>query len=109
MQSWVGSDRSSLIWRLNRYDEYWDACKKCELEVVVSESQHRDLCRALKFDRKSGGGRGRVLTSSFPRLGLLKGDRLEPTENLRNVEDLEAVNEFPITLKFWMQSEETLA
>ena len=65
---------------------YDQACRACELEVLVPDRATLEALRArLEDDRRPQGARGRALLADFPALGLLKGDRLEPSVLLPDV------------------------
>ena len=92
------------------FDDYDRACADCEFKVVVNTrvDLHR-LAGCLHFDQRSKGNHGRTLSVALPSLGLLEGDRLEPSASLMNVGQLESVTTFPLWLTFWRQANETSA
>ena len=59
---------------------------------------------ALFYDTKSNGSHGRALRVDVPQLGLLKGDRLEPSFSLADVSKLETL-EVPCDLLFLAPTE----
>ena len=104
-------DSLSLIdspWRANEDDDYFASCAACELVVSVTREQQAELLRLLHYDRRQAGSRGRALTAAMPALGLLAGDRLEPSEELFDVGRLEEVREWPKRLTFWRSSRESM-
>ena len=88
--------------------EYDAACRACELEVLVPDRATLEALRArLEEDRRPGGSRGRALLADFPALGLLKGDRLEPSTVLPDVCEVDSWVGGG-RLSFWRPSQETL-
>eukprot|EP00972_Heterocapsa_arctica_P093460 13785154-Heterocapsa_arctica.AAC.2 len=87
------------------------ACEMCEVEVVIPNRQHHARVRGLlAFDKKPNKGRGRVMEGDYLDLGLLKGDRLEPSSGCREIGvgfDAMAPGPYPITLVFWRRNAET--
>ena len=83
--------------------DYLDCCSAAEVEITVTDAGTRDLIKnALEYNEsKLKGGAGRQLKRALPSLGLLSGDRLEPTPTLPNVSDLDKVQAFPINDVFW--------
>ena len=49
------------------------------------------------------------MEENIPALGLLRGDREEPSEDRPDIAALEYMAEFPVTVLFWRPSSETLA
>ena len=75
----MGNSAAGLRWQLSSDQDYEDACKRCEIEVqVVTEGERRAIIRALRYDKRDKGWRGRVLVEPLPAMGLQEGDRLEP-------------------------------
>jgi len=62
---------------------------------------------SLRFDRKPRGGSGLALHVPLPELGLVVGDRLEPSDSLHDVGKLRDA-EVPLDVVFWRRSEESL-
>jgi hypothetical protein len=94
--------------RANAEIDYFHACDRCEKIVVVDRSMHRVLVGLLENDRRSAGNHGRCLVEAVPSLGLLVGDRLEPSPWLPDVGDFENVNLFPCRILFWRTANEYL-
>ena len=92
-------------WRQNEENDYFEACSRCEIEIVLEGSADRDLL--LSRLARSESGRGICVTA--PVLGLREGDRLVPQESLHDPGLLAAVEAFPLRLIFWRASRETLA
>lgn len=87
---------------------YDAACSAAERQVVIPDrGVHAALARALFYDKRADGARGRALTLDFPALGLARGDRLEPSATLRDVGDFEALAVFPVTVLFWCRRHQT--
>ena len=63
----------------------------------------------LFYDRRRGN-RGLSLNADFPEMDLLKGDRVEPCEELPDIGRLESmkVDDFPCRLLFWRASRDSL-
>jgi hypothetical protein len=57
----------------------------------------------LRYDKRSGGPKGRCLIRDLPELGLLQDDRLEPTPELWDVGALEDMGT-PCVVTFWRPS-----
>ncbi len=67
------------------------------------------LLGCLEYDKRDNGSHGRALISDFAGLGLLKGDRVEPTLLCPDVSAVEAIRTFPCELLFWRPSRATVA
>lgn len=98
-----------LTFDLNSDLDYHEACARCEHRVAIDESTHARLCACLLYDLRPDGARGRSLTRSFPSLGLLVGDRLEPSHELRDIAKFDEMTGFPRLVLFWRPATETLA
>ena len=91
------------------HEEYEAACRACELEVLVpNQATLEELRASLEEDRRDQGAHGRALLRDLPALGLLKGDRLEPSLLLPDVAQVDNLHG-ACRLTFWRRSEETLA
>ena len=116
---WCAADRDNLYnftheedeadqWATTDHASYAEACEKCEIWVTISSpSVQQEIADKLFYDKRTYGSRGRCLKQAIPILGLLSGDRLEPSAQVPNVglfEDLD----LPRTVCFWRVSEETL-
>ena len=84
---------------------------KCGWGLIMSLV--RKLQPLLRYDRRkvAAGSRGRALTRDVPEVGLLAGDRIEPTERLPDVSLFEqlcpgVLDKAEVT--FWRRSEETI-
>ena len=93
--------------RLNTERDYFDACTRCEVLVELDALDHRLLGNLLYWDMRSH--RGRLLAQDLPRLGLMAGDRLEPSLSLPDVGSFEAIRLFPCTVTFWRFGNDTIA
>ena len=97
-----------LQWASITSEDVEQATQMCEVVVVLGEEDHRRVEAAL-FSRKGlDGPRGRALNASFPRLGLEKGDRLEPSTQVPDVFAFKNLSLYPIVATFWRRSRETL-
>ena len=64
---------------------------------------------ALQYDRRKKGSRGRALIVDLPRLGLRRGDRLEPGPDLVDVALFDSLEPGPAcNVTFWRRSLETM-
>ena len=95
MFSVEGWGPSSCPDRLNLDGDYEVACGQCEFPVVVDMADRDHILMLLRPDRRAKGGGGVCLTRDFDRLGLLKGDRLEPSEFCSSVIQLRGHYTFP--------------
>ena len=103
-----GNNCEGLRWRRNQDGDYNTGCRRCEVHVPLTHDTRAMIVDLLRFDKRASGSRGLALIRDVPELGLLAGDRLEPSRTLRNVSFLEDL-ELPATVTFWRCSEETLA
>ena len=60
----------------------------------------------LEYDRRKDGNHGLCLTRDFNAVGLLVGDRLEPSDKLPDVGKVYSISDFPVSLTFWRSSAE---
>jgi len=108
----TGVGPTQLPWWENTDAEYDEACSRCEHLVVLSPAQHETVKGHLVFDKRTSGARaahGRALKQDIAELGLLSGDRLEPTTWLRDVgDDFNNISVFPYPVVFWRPSDATL-
>ena len=89
--------------------DYDRACAACEVRVRVLDPEAKAiLVGALFYDTRNNGAHGRALRVDVPQLGLLKGDRLEPSFSLADVSKLETLG-LPCDLLFWRPRSETLS
>lgn len=97
-------------WRQNAEEDYFVACDRCELVVVVpDQTMFVSLRACMRYDKRKGGVRGLSLKEDFPALQLRIGDRLDPTGNLPDVGDFFDLASFPTELVFWRTSRESLS
>ena len=98
--------------RTNTPDDYKTAIDRCRVDVTLTAAQHRALRLALRFDKRRNGARGLALENLTgleavePKLAI--GDRLEANDQLLDIGDIWSVREFPVRLRFWRRSEESL-
>jgi hypothetical protein len=100
-----------LPWGDVSNEDYDQACRMCEQwRVIRSRVQLKTLLGKLRYDKRSGGGRGRCLLHDAPAFDLLQGDRIEPCGQCPDIgEGIDTfIGPFPITLLFWRRSAETL-
>eukprot|EP00971_Amphidinium_carterae_P067549 1337747-Amphidinium_carterae.1 len=89
------------------FSEYKSACDACE--IVLSDLLDEDwlaLKTKLASDLRKNGNRGRCLTTDYPKLGLRKGDRLEPSIACADWSVFEG-NTKPAGAVFWRVANET--
>ena len=87
--------------------DYENAVQACEIKVVMDRRQFVKVRAVLENVRTDGGGRGRCIPIDFPELGLVRGDRLEPTPDMPDVAAFDLL-EPPVKALFWRRSNETL-
>ena len=97
----------ALRWPENGIHDYSQACERCEHTVTIPAGEVADFLGKLRYDKRSGGSRGRALAQSCPRLNLERGDRVEPSDALQDVGSIEDVGR-PVTLTMWRVADETL-
>ena len=100
----------SEVWAGFTFEDYLRACEQSEVHVVVNTiEQLRRVRSALWYDRrKNRGGHGRCLRWAVPDLPrLCEGDRLEPSEHLRDVGliDSMGIEVLPLQLIFWRKGQ----
>ena len=78
-------DPLNFPWELKTLHDYERAARACEIVVQLPADLHAALKRALRFDKRSKGSKGRRLTQDCPEVGLLADDRLEPSAVVRDV------------------------
>lgn len=83
------------------------AAAACEVWVLLSEVQHKEVLAALQYEKSKTGPRGRGLVKDIPTLGLLRGDRLEPHAGMLDVATFDTLDRFPANVKFWRRNAET--
>lgn len=86
---------------------YTAACDSCEIGVTLNTPEERSQLRsALFFDKRADGSHGRAVQAHLPAIGLLKGDRLEPSPLMS---DVALVDEAPLpcSMVFWRVRAET--
>ena len=91
-------------------EAYEAAAATCELHVRLDPAAYSSVKRVLDFDVRKNGNRGRCLVADLPGLGLLKGDRLEPTPmfpNTADFDDARPADGEVLELCFWRKSKET--
>ena len=107
----MGRSIDHLPWITNSEDDYYDACDQCEVKVELRKrsGDKEAIKMILRYDKRKTGCHGRCLVSDIIVNGiqLRKGDRLEPSPNLRDVGGFEELKE-PVIVTFWRSSEESL-
>ena len=87
--------------------DYDAACRACEIDVTLDFATYLKVRAVLEYDKRKDGSRGRRLPIDVG-MGLLKGDRLEPTPQMPNVADFDNMQP-PYTVRFWRRANETMA
>ena len=86
-------------------ESYRDIIKDMEIKVAVSQEGLADLLPYLSYDKKNTGLHGRGLLVDYERLGLIAGDRIEPSWAVPDIGCLEELvkvdTAFPLDLTFW--------
>ena len=106
----MGHGVDGLSWGVNGELEYEEACRRCEIIVVLDTAAKRDeLARCVRYDKRDGGSKGRALTINMPHFvpPLLEGDRIEPCPALPDIGLLEELA-VAATIVVWSVSAETL-
>ena len=108
-----GHSPLAAAWPTKRLQDYKDACRRCEKEVVIySQEQLQLLLGSLFYDkrRSTAAAKGRALAQDVPALGLLKGWRLEGNEACPDPGQLEHMTLPPdgLRLTFWDVKAQTL-
>ena len=99
---------AGLAWPLRTAAGYEADCRRCEVFLDVttmSELEWEDVKSALVMDVRKEGVKGLALNRAFPRFGLKRGDRVEPSMHLMDWQTL--YKRKPQGLLFWRQSAET--
>lgn len=100
---------------INGESDYFEACSRAEANVEIpSALAHAAICQLLFWDKRDGGNIGLSMRSDLlfwdnAPLGLLAGDRVEPTPELQDVADVFTLSHFPATVTFWRRSFEYIA
>ena len=94
-------------WALLTEEDHEAAAAAREVRVALSRDDHALVVSILRYQKQKDGPAGRALTDDVGRLGLRKGDRLEPTPTLLDVADFDSVAEFPYTATFWRRDAES--
>ena len=93
-------------WALKTYEDYDQACRRCENRVVLTEDSWTTLCELLQPDHRTHGVRGYALTADVPELALRKRDRLDPSASVHwDVDELWG-EEQPESVILWRRSQE---
>ena len=88
--------------------DYDSACSACEVfSGLLSKKNWKYVANRLEIDVRSKGKQGLCLTEDIPALGLVKGDRVEPSQTM---EDAHAIlhRNTPVRIVFWRTSAETI-
>ena len=84
-------------------DAYEEACDRCEHGVQVTAANHKLIGDLLVWHKKKGI-KGRIVAQDIPAIGLLKGDRLEPSPTLPDIGNFEIIASYPTRVVFWRSS-----
>ena len=99
----------SFPWRLLSDEDYHEACSQAEVHVLVDEKAHHLINTNLAPDFRKVGSRGMALVCDIPSLGLLQGDRLEPSLGFMDTAQIATKTDFPYEIVFWRRGSETRA
>ena len=94
---------------LNDDDSYEAACARCEIILYITEADRDELRPLLRYDKRSTASSGRRLACDVERLGLREGDRLEPSQSLRDIGLFERCTCFPLRVIFWRPQRQSIA
>lgn len=96
-------------WVTNTEDSFRRATELCEIRCCLRSIDFDVLVNLMQYDKRAYGKHGLVLQRDYAPLNLLKGDRLEPSYNLPDVNDFFGLHLFPTQeLTFWRVSRATL-
>ena len=96
-------------WHENTDDDFEAACQRCEiLFTVACGATHTAIKRALGYDNRKDGSCGRALKWDVAGTVLQQDDRLEPTDEMPDVQDFDSINEYPFNVIFWRVSLQTI-
>ena len=102
MAKTAGHSPPALSWKAKTTADYDQSCKAAETLVTVKDPKEMTkLLGLLEYDKRQDGAQGRALLADFPALGLLRKDRVEPSEYCNNVGKLEDITMCPCQLLFW--------
>lgn len=90
-------------WTTHSEADYDAECRACEVRITVAtEDDRRRILNdgGLFYDNRRSGAHGRALRRNIPALGLLAGDRLDPSDDLEDVGRFEHTR-LPIVAVFW--------
>ena len=106
----IGPLSAGTLLENDEYDDYDNACSRCETTVILSNESHSYLCDLLYYDKRGDGNHGLCLKhdAKLRSLGLTAGMRVEPTETLPDIGAFFVINEFPFPVTFWNSSLETM-
>ena len=99
-QEQLFQDMSEPTWKDKSWPDYCKACEEHEIHVRhLGNDDWQALQPLLESDVREKGSQGLALTSAYPKLGLKKGDRLEPTKELADWSSFFATK--PANILFW--------
>lgn len=102
-----GLSPNSVPWAEKTTQDFENACIDCEFFRDVTDADFPSLRGTMFFDRRKHGNRGRCMSEDFPRMNLVKGDRLEPHLAMQHTMAFDMLPR-PFRVKFWRPSNETL-
>ena len=82
-----GATPTAMPHALKTHDDYLAACEAAEHVRTLSREEHALVVRHASFDKRRSGYRGLAIMRAIPSLGLVAGDRIDPTEDLPDVDD----------------------
>ena len=103
-----GFSQDAFPYAEKTYDEVDEACRVCEIVLVLTAILHQQIRTRLGYDRTKKGYHGRYLMEGIPGTNLEIGDRLEPSWEIPDTgAGFDNLCVFPITATFWRSSRET--
>ena len=96
-----------IPWEPKTSADLQKAAKACEMEIVVERSNYALLKSSLEYDKRDDGARGLGVRSAVPQMNLEIGDRVEQCVDMRDVDEIFRLRNFPCTIKFWRRKNET--
>ena len=89
------------VWKPFLSNDYEANCKRHEIHITVDKGLFELIKASLFYDRRKEGAKGRALRWPVRGTVLHAGDRLEPSEEVPDVMDVDRCTRFPLKLVFW--------
>ena len=107
MYNFAGCSPAGLVWQRTTHEDVLEAIRLCEIVLTLNSKEQKMVEKLLVSDKRDDGARGRALSDNLPCLGLLKGDRLEPSPEVPDPHGFRFL-QAPIRATFWRRSAESL-